>query len=1055
MALVVADRVQETTSTTSTSSYVLLGAATGYQSFGAVLANGDTTYYAITNDTDWEVGIGTYSTTGPTLARTTILASSNGGSAVSWGVGVKNIFISYAASKASFLDANGDLLVADKIVHTGDTNTAIRFPTADTVSVETGGTERFKVENSTITTTVPVLLPADPTLPLQAATKEYVDTIASAGIHYHDPVRVESPINLNATYNNGTSGVGATLTNAGTQAALVIDGVTVATNDRVLIYQQTTQTQNGVYTVTNTGSGSTNWVLTRSTDTDSYGPSDPDALGAGDAFFVQQGATGAGELYVCNTEGTITFGTTNITFTQIASTAVYTAGSGLALTGTVFSNTAQDQVVTLTQGGATTITGTYPNFTITSTDTTYTAGGGIGLAGTTFSVAAGSGLTQDADGLSHADTSSQASVDNTGATFVQDINLDGFGHVTGAASVTVTPSLIGAPSTTGVGASGSWGISVTGTAANVTGTVAVGNGGTGATTDSQARTNLGLAIGSNVQAYDAGLQSISGLTTSANQMIYTTALDTYATTSLTAAGRAILDDADAAAQRTTLGLGTMATQASSSVTITGGTISGITDLAIADGGTGASDAGTARTNLGLAIGTNVQAWDANLDQIAALAPTADNFIVGNGTAWTLETPASALASLGVTATAAELNTLDGITATVTELNYTDGVTSAIQTQLDTKAPLASPALTGTPIAPTATVGTNTTQVATTAFVNAEIANDAPSKTGTGASGTWGISISGNAATVSSITSGQVTTALGYTPVNKAGDSSIGTLQFTQGDGVRFGHTNQTDGNDGYIAAGRFASGLNIVGTQTTAGTGRQVRVWGSLISDSGVSYVQNSGTWGISITGNAATATTASNTTSISSAVGTGYTWTGVQYFQSNANTAASSGSAPLQAYSSSGGAIMSFHRAGQYAVNMGLDSDNVFRIGGWSAGANLLQMDMSGNLTMLGSVSATSFSSAGVGAGTAGLAAGAVGSYAFCLLALDTDTDYAAGNTFAGSDLRYAGTSSATSGSSTVMATSGTPSGTWRNMGYLQNVSSGGGAGARRNGSTVFLRIS
>jgi hypothetical protein len=60
MALVVADRVQETTSTTSTSSYVLLGAATGYQSFGAVLADGDTTYYAITNDTDWEVGVGTY-----------------------------------------------------------------------------------------------------------------------------------------------------------------------------------------------------------------------------------------------------------------------------------------------------------------------------------------------------------------------------------------------------------------------------------------------------------------------------------------------------------------------------------------------------------------------------------------------------------------------------------------------------------------------------------------------------------------------------------------------------------------------------------------------------------------------------------------------------------------------------------------------------------------------------------------------------------------------------------------------------------------------------------
>ena len=444
MALIVADRVQETTLTTGTSDYALLGAKTGFQSFGAVMANSDTTYYAVTDGIEWEVGVGTYSTTGPTMVRTTILSSSNSGSAVNWPAGTKNIFLSYAASKSSYLDTSGALLVADKIVHTGDTDTAIRFPAANTMSVETGGTERFKVEDTTITTTVPVLLPADPTLPLQAATKEYVDTIASAGIHYHDPVRVESPINLNATYNNGASGVGATLTNAGTQVALVIDGVTVATNDRVLVYQQTNQTQNGVYVVTNTGSGSTNWVLTRSTDTDSYGPSDPDALGAGDAFFVQQGATGAGELYVCNTPGTITFGTTNITFVQIASTAVYTAGTGISLTNNVITNTAPDQTVTLTQGGATTITGTYPNFTITSTDTTYTAGGGIGLTGTTFSVAAGSGLTQDTDGLSHADTSSQTSVDNTGATVIQDVSLDAFGHVTSLASVTITTTLIGA-----------------------------------------------------------------------------------------------------------------------------------------------------------------------------------------------------------------------------------------------------------------------------------------------------------------------------------------------------------------------------------------------------------------------------------------------------------------------------------------------------------------------------------------------------------------------------------------------------------------------------------
>jgi hypothetical protein len=108
--------------------------------------------------------------------------------------------------------------------------------------------------------------------------------------------------------------------------------------------------------------------------------------------------------------------------------------------------------------------------------------------------------------------------------------------------------------------------------------LAIADGGTGASTASAARTNLGVAIGTNVQAYDAGLQSISGLTTTADQMIYTTSSDTYATASLTSAGRALLDDADASAQRTTLGLGTLATQNANSVAITGGTISGISNL---------------------------------------------------------------------------------------------------------------------------------------------------------------------------------------------------------------------------------------------------------------------------------------------------------------------------------------------------------------------------------------------------------------------------------------------------------------------------------------------
>jgi hypothetical protein len=169
--------------------------------------------------------------------------------------------------------------------------------------------------------------------------KTYVDTLVASGIHFHEPVRVESPINLNATYNNGTAGVGATLTNAGTQVALVIDGITMVVADRVLIYEQTDQTQNGVYVVTSIGSGATNWVLTRSDDADTYGVAGPDTLSEGSTFFVQEGATGAGETYTCNTVGTITFGTTNITFAQVSSAQIYSAGTGLTLSGTQFSIT--------------------------------------------------------------------------------------------------------------------------------------------------------------------------------------------------------------------------------------------------------------------------------------------------------------------------------------------------------------------------------------------------------------------------------------------------------------------------------------------------------------------------------------------------------------------------------------------------------------------------------------------------------------------------------------------------------------------------------------------
>ena len=99
MPLIVKDRVKETTTTTSTGTYTLAGAATGFQSF-SVIGNGNQTYYAVTNGTDWEVGIGTYTSSGTTLSRDTILESSNSGNAVNWGAGTKDVFVTYPAEKA-------------------------------------------------------------------------------------------------------------------------------------------------------------------------------------------------------------------------------------------------------------------------------------------------------------------------------------------------------------------------------------------------------------------------------------------------------------------------------------------------------------------------------------------------------------------------------------------------------------------------------------------------------------------------------------------------------------------------------------------------------------------------------------------------------------------------------------------------------------------------------------------------------------------------------------------------------------------------------------------
>jgi len=135
MALVLKDRVQETTTTTGTGTVTLDGAVSGFQSFSAI-GNGNTCYYAIVGGTEWEVGLGTYTSSGTTLSRDTILESSNGGTAVNFSAGTKNVFVTYPAEKSIYQNASG---VAN--LTSTDVTTALGYtPVTDARTLTINGT---------------------------------------------------------------------------------------------------------------------------------------------------------------------------------------------------------------------------------------------------------------------------------------------------------------------------------------------------------------------------------------------------------------------------------------------------------------------------------------------------------------------------------------------------------------------------------------------------------------------------------------------------------------------------------------------------------------------------------------------------------------------------------------------------------------------------------------------------------------------------------------------------------------------------------------------------
>jgi enamine deaminase RidA (YjgF/YER057c/UK114 family) len=396
MTLKLDDRIQETSVSSGTGTITLDGAVVSFRPF-STLGDGNTTYYAIVGAVDWEVGQGTYNA--GTLSRDTVFSSSNSNNLVNFTAENKNVFVDYPASIAAAASGGGvasfntrtgavtllDTDVTGALGATAVTN-AVNATNAGNATTVTNGvyttgsyanpTWITGLDYSKLTGTVPTWNQnttgnaatvtngvyttgsySNPTwLPSVALTsgtistapasstdivnKSYADSIAS-GINFHAACQYATVAALATnTYSNGASGVGATLT-AVLNGALIIDGYTFTTPDigvRVLIKDEVTQANNGVYTITAVGGVSAVYVLTRATDYDTSG-SGTNEVDQGDLLLVINGTVNANTSWVQQTPLPITIGSTSLVFIEFAAVQTYTAGTGLTLATNQFSIT--------------------------------------------------------------------------------------------------------------------------------------------------------------------------------------------------------------------------------------------------------------------------------------------------------------------------------------------------------------------------------------------------------------------------------------------------------------------------------------------------------------------------------------------------------------------------------------------------------------------------------------------------------------------------------------------------------------------------------------------
>ena len=336
-----------TGATTASGARTNLGAAASGANSDITSLTGLTTPLA---ETEGGTGYGSYTTgdilyasSSTTLARLNDVATGN--ALISGGVGVAPSYGKIgltthvsgtlpvanggtgATTLTGYLVGNGTSAVTavSTIPNAGLTNSSI---TIGSTSVALGASTTTLAGLTTVTVT------QDPTTSLQLSTKQYVDNQVAtvSNTTFHTASAAATTANLTATYNNGTAGVGATLTNSGAQAAFAVDGYTASLNDRILVKDQTTGAQNGIYTVTTVGTILTNWVLTRATDFNTVGTG-PNYIETGASTFINGGTTWGSTSWVMNTTGTITVGSTSLVWVQTSSSGNITVSAPITKTG--------------------------------------------------------------------------------------------------------------------------------------------------------------------------------------------------------------------------------------------------------------------------------------------------------------------------------------------------------------------------------------------------------------------------------------------------------------------------------------------------------------------------------------------------------------------------------------------------------------------------------------------------------------------------------------------------------------------------------------------------